>query len=268
MFRSSYPLALAAYRYRHFVLSSVRAEFANRFARSIFGGLWMILNPLAQAAVIAFALSGLLSARLPGVTHPAGYALYLMAGILVWSAFQDTVTRCLTLFVENGALLKKLNFPRVCLPLVAVGVSGASSVLLMTVTLALFLFLGRIPGWEIFAVPVVLLITLLLAMGLGLLLGVMHVFVRDVGQVTPIALQFLFWLTPIVYLSESLPERVREVLTFSPLQILVTAMHSLLVYARTPDWLQLGCVAIVALLLLGTALLMFRRAAPEMVDLL
>jgi len=268
MVRSLYQVALSIYRYRHFVTSSVRAEFANRFARSVFGGLWMILNPLAQAAVIAFALSGLLSARLPGVNHPAGYAFYLMAGILVWSAFQDTVIRCLTLFTDNGSLLKKLSFPRICLPLVVCGVAGVSSMLLMAATLAVFALLGRIPGWEALAVPLVLGVTLLLALGFGLILGVINVFVRDVGQITPIVLQFLFWLTPIVYLAESLPEGVRAVLAFNPLQILVTAMHNLLVFSRLPDWPVLGLVALLAMVVLTLALLVFRRAAPEMVDVL
>lgn len=258
----------AALRYRHFITSSVRAEFANRFARSRLGGLWMVLNPLAQASVIAFVLSGILASRLPGVQHPAGYAFYLMAGTLAWALFQDTVIRCLTLFTDNAQLLKKLMFPRICLPLVVCGIAGVSSLLLTTATLSVFVALGHPPGWPALALPIVLLLSLLLGLGLGLLLGIVNVFVRDVAQVVPIALQFLFWFTPIVYLASALPEAAQSVLAYNPLQVLVTALHDILVFERQPDWGALAAVGVLAAVLLGAALLLFRRASAEMVDLL
>lgn len=258
----------ALVRYRHFIASSVRAEFANRFARSRLGAIWMVLNPLAQSAVIAFALSGLLASRLPGVNHEAGYAFYLMAGTLAWSVFQDTVLRCLTLFTDNAQLLKKLMFPRICLPAVVCGITGLSSALLLLATLGVFVVLGRAPGWSALLVPVVLVIALLLGLGLGLLLGVINVFIRDIGQVVPIVLQFLFWLTPIVYLASALPEGAQEVMAYNPLQVLVTALHDLLVFERTPDWAAVGLVAAGAAALLLASGFVFRRASPEMVDLL
>ena len=262
-------LLTAAVRYRHFVTSSVRAEFANRYARSRLGAMWMVLNPLAQAAVIAFALSGILSARLPGVQHPAGYAFYLMAGILVWSLFQDTVTRCLTLFTDNAQLLKKLMFPRICLPLVVSGITGVSSGLLLVATSAIFLLMGHpLSPMAFLAVPLVLAITLMLAIGLGLILGVINVFVRDVGQVVPIVLQFLFWLTPIVYLPDVLPATAQSLLAWNPVQVLVVALHDLMVFDRRPDWAALAAVALASGALLVVALRLFRRASPEMVDVL
>ena len=228
----------------------------------------MVLNPLAQAAVIAFVLSGILASRLPGVQHPAGYAFYLMAGTLGWALFQDTVIRCLTLFTDNAQLLKKLMFPRICLPLVVCGITGVSSVLLTVATLLIFVALGQPPGWPALALPLVLGLCLLLGLGLGLLLGIVNVFVRDVGQVVPIALQFLFWFTPIVYLASALPESAQSVLALNPLQVLVTALHDVLVFDRQPDWVALGGVGILALVLMAAALSLFRRASPEMVDLL
>ena len=258
----------ALVRYRHFIASSVRAEFANRFARSRLGAIWMVLNPLAQAAVIAFALSGLLASRLPGVNHEAGYAFYLMSGTLAWSVFQDTVIRCLTLFTDNAQLLKKLMFPRICLPAVVCGISGVSSALLLVATLGVFVVLGRPPGWGALWVPAVLVVSLLLGLGVGLLLGVLNVFIRDIGQVVPIALQFLFWLTPIVYLASALPPEAQAVMAFNPLQVLVTALHDLMVFERSPDWGAVGLVALAAGALLAVSAFVFRRASPEMVDLL
>src|SRR5690606_35077483 len=111
------------WRYRHFVLSSIRNELVTRFARSKLGGLWMVISPLAQVAIYALILSNLLAARLPGIENKYAYAIYLMAGLLAWTLFSDIITRCLTLFVDQGNLLKKMSFPRITLPAIAVGSS-------------------------------------------------------------------------------------------------------------------------------------------------
>ena len=141
-------------------------------------------------------------------------------------------------------------FPRICLPLVVCGITGTTSALLTVATLAVFV------------------LTLMLGLGVGLLLGIVNVFVRDVGQIVPIALQFLFWFTPIVYLSSALPEGAQSVLALNPLQVLVTALHDTLVFDRAPDWQALLIVGGVSAILLAAALVLFRRASAEMVDVL
>lgn len=261
-------LLSAAWRFRHFILSSVRSEFAGRFARSRLGGLWMILNPIAQAAIVAFVLSSVLAARLPGVTGRFGYALYLMAGTLAWSLFSETVSRCLVVFTENGNLLKKLVFPRICLPLVVAGIGIVGNLMLAAATLAVFLLLGHVPGAQVVWLPVLLALTLALALGLGLALGVLNVFVRDIGQVVPILLQFMYWLTPIIYVPELLPERFRVLLSLNPMFPVVSAYQRVLVYGTAPDWGGLAWVALLAVALLGVSLVLFRRASAEMVDVL
>ena len=107
--------------YRGFVFSSIRNEFSARFARSRLGGLWMIINPLAQVAIYALVLSNVLAAKLPGIDNKYAYALYLMAGMLAWSLFSEIISRCLTLFIDQGNLMKKMRFPRITLPVIVVG---------------------------------------------------------------------------------------------------------------------------------------------------
>ncbi|MCX2956332.1 MAG: ABC transporter permease, partial [Candidatus Regiella insecticola] len=87
----------SAWRYRFFIFSSIKMELRTKFIRSRLGGLWMILNPLAQVIIFAFVLSAVLSARLPGINNQYAYAIYLMAGTLGWTLFAEIVNRCLTL---------------------------------------------------------------------------------------------------------------------------------------------------------------------------
>ena len=258
----------ALWRYRFFVASSVRNEFRARVARSHFGAAWMVLQPLAQVAIFTLVLSEVLAAKLPGVASAHGYAIYLMAGMLVWSLFLEIASRCLTIFVDNGALLKKIVFPRICLPIIVVGSALVNSLLLFLAMVGIFALMGQLPGWEMLWLAPVLAVTVAFALGLGLLLGVLNVFVRDVGQVMAIVLQLWFWMTPVVYVASVVPASFRGVLAWNPLAPLVQASQQAILYQRAPELASLGWVALVAALLLAAALLLFRRASPDMVDVL
>jgi len=255
-----------AWRYRYFILSSIKTELRLKFIRSKLGGLWLILNPLTQVVIFAFVLSTLLSSKLPGITSRYGYAIYLMAGILGWSLFIEIVTRCLTLFIDNGNVLKKLVFPRITLPLVVSGSASVNNALLLLAILVIFGLLGHLPGSAFLWLPVFMVINIALALGVGLALGVLNVFIRDIGQIVPVALQFVFWLTPIVYTVEVIPEQYRDWLILNPLTPIITSYQRALLYNQAPDWRGLAAVAFVAAGLLAFALMLFRKASPEMVD--
>lgn len=262
-------LLRAVWRYRFFILSSVRNDLRARVARSQLGAAWMVLQPLAQVAIFSLVLSEVLGARIPGVAGSSAYPVYLMAGLLCWSLFNEITTRCLGIFVENAGLLKKIAFPRICLPLIAAGSALLNNLLLLAAMAAVFALLGHPPTIALAWLPALMLLTTALALGLGLLLGVINVFVRDVGQVMTIVLQLLFWLTPIVYMPSVVPARFAGWLAFNPLAPLVAAYQRVILYGQAPVLdAALGWTALLALLLLGAALLLFRRSAPDMVDVL
>jgi lipopolysaccharide transport system permease protein len=263
-----FGMLLRAWRYRHFIFSSIKNEFLSRFARSRLGGLWMVIHPLAQVVIFAFVLSALFSSKLPGIDNRYAYALYLTAGMLAWSLFSELVSRSLTVFVDNSNLLKKMMFPRICLPLIVSGSALVNSLLLFVAILAIFALLGHYPGWQILWLPVLIVLNVMLGAGLGLVLGVFNVFIRDVGQVIPIVLQFWFWFTPVVYLPTTIPERYKYWLSFNPMTPLVNAYQDILVLGSNPKWQPLTGTAIFAIVSLIFALFLFRKAAPEMADTL
>jgi lipopolysaccharide transport system permease protein len=258
----------AIWAYRGFITSSIRAEFTNRFARSKLGGLWMIIFPLVQTALFALVLSSVFAVRMTQVDHPGGYALYLLAGMLAWALFSEIVTRCQTVFIENSMLLKKLVFPRICLPLIVCGSAIVTNALLLLATLVIFLLMGHWPGGNMVFLPVLVALNIALALGLGIVLGVLNVFIRDIGHVVGIGLQVLFWLTPIVYLPSTLPERFQPILRLNPIAPIVQGYQNVLAFDTAPPWQPLLLVAGGTIVLLGAALLLFRRASEEMVDVL
>lgn len=259
-------MLVSAWRYRFFITSSIKTELRTKFIRSYLGGLWMILNPLSQVVIFAFVLSSVLSAKLPGITNQYGYAIYLMSGILGWSLFSEIITRCLTLFIDNGNILKKLSFPKIALPLIVSGSALVNNFLLLIAVLLIFGILGHFPGAAIFWLPALIIVNVALALGLGLILGILNVFMRDIGQIIPVVMQFIYWFTPIVYMAHVIPETYRAWLKLNPLIPIISGYQEILLYNRPPDWLGLMNVGCIAAVLLVFSLMLFRKATPEMVD--
>ena len=125
---------------------------------------------------------------------------------------------------------------------------------------------GNFPGVAYIALLPVLAIHVTLAIGLGVSLGVLNVFFRDVGQFFNIFLQFWFWLTPIVYPANILPERLRPLMNLNPLAHLTGAYQTILVNGQWPQWQTLWPAALLAAALCLLGFRLFKKRAGEMVD--
>lgn len=253
---------------RHFIKNSIRNEFVTRVVRSRLGLLWIVLYPLAQVVIYAFVLSLVMAAKLPGIESAYAYPIYLTAGILAWTLFSEIVTRCLNVFIENGNLLKKMVFPRLALPGIVCGSALLNNLVLLASVLTIFAFLGHSPSVQLLWLPLLSALLVALALGMGMALGLLNVFFRDVGQVITIVLQFSFWLTPVVYNIDMVPEQYREWLHMNPMTGIVQGYQSVLVYGREPDFQLLAYPAICAGVALLIAAFIYHRAIDEVVDVL
>lgn len=261
-------LLRTVWRYRSFITTSIVNEFKIRFARSKLGGFWMILQPLSQVVIYALILSTVMGAKLPNINNRYAYALYLMSGTLAWTFFNEIVTRCLTLFVEKANLMKKMQFPRITLPVVVIGSSLLNNLMLLIAIMIIFSLFGHYPTMSLLWLPILTVANGLLAVGVGLTLGVLNVFMRDLTHIVPILLQLCFWATPIVYPITIIPEHLRHYLSYNPLYPLVESYQNLFLYDKTPALPTFTLMASCACLMLLLGLFVFRRAGPEMVDVL
>ena len=256
------------WQYRYFVSSSIRNELVSRFTRSKLGGIWMIINPLAQVAIYALILGNVLAAKLPGIDNKHAYPIYLMSGLLAWTLFSEIIGRCLNLFIEQGNLMKKMQFPRITLPAIVVGSNLLNNALLFISMLGIFALLGHhFSIAMLWLMPLTIILTGF-ALGIGLALGVTNVFVRDLGHAVPILLQVWFWFTPIVYPATIIPEDYRHWMAFNPIYHFTTAYQDILVYGRPPEVGGIVIIGLSSLVLLLLSLFLFRRSSEEMVDVL
>ena len=259
-------LVRAVWQYRGFIWGMVRREFRARYLESLLGSAWAVLNPAAMIAIYTVIFSQVMHARLPGLDDTFAYSIYLCAGLLPWAYFTELVTRSLTVFLEHAGLLKKVSFPRISLPVILLLSSTINFAIIFGLFLLVLAVVGRFPGWPILALVPLLGLQQAFALGLGMLLGVLNVFFRDVAQFVGVGLQFWFWLTPIVYSAAVVPDWARAALAWNPMAQLIGAYQQILLNGAAPAWSALRFHVVGAALVLGLAFIAFDRLSADMVD--
>jgi homopolymeric O-antigen transport system permease protein len=256
----------ALWAYRGFVLGMVARDFRARYTGSVLGASWAVLSPLVQIFIYTIVFSQVMQARLPGASDPLGYGLYICAGILPWGYMVEVITRLQGVFLEQSNLLKKVSFPRVTLPVYVFLSATVNFAIVWGLFLSFLLVSGRWPGAVASAMLPLLLLQQVLAVALGVFLGVINVYFRDVGQIVGVLVQFWFWLTPIVYPLSAVPAWARELIALNPATPLVAAYQGIVVEHRGPVWSELWPLAAAGALLALGADLVFRRLSRSMVD--
>lgn len=257
------------WKHRFYILRAARTDLIQRHAGTGLGVGWYIVNPLAQIAIYSLIFSHLMRQRMnaPGLAESTfGFTIYLCSGLLPWIGFTDVVNRGLVCLAANRDYVCKLGIPEQVL----FARDAISSLITTSVSVALLLIceglILRQASWSWLALVPLLLFWLGFGFGLGMLVGVLYVFVRDIGQALQIILQVWMWTAPIVYVDSILPEAWRQYLWFNPMYPFVYAAHEALVYMRWPQatvWLYQAIVAATAVLAGYTVL---RRCRPELRD--
>lgn len=259
-------MASELWRFRGFIAENVRREFTSRYKRTQLGFLWAIFQPLAMILIYTLVFARLMRPSLPGHTSAFAYSIYLCAGSLTWGFFSELLGRSVGVFIQNANLIKKVNFPKLTLPVIVI----CSSLIYYLIVMALFLLFlvvtGNFPGLVVvYAVPVVFLL-IVFSMGLGILFGTVNVFYRDVEQALGLVLQFWFWLTPIVYVNKSLPSEIAQIMAWNPLWPIIAAMQMIFLERRGPEWSSLMYPGALAVVFFLAGFIVFRRLNAEIVD--
>jgi len=232
------------------------------------GVFWNVLIPLLQILILTIVFSQLMQIRLPQATSTNAFAIYLCSGLLPWLGFSECVSRGTQSFLENAAFLKKLPIPEQVF--VAQNAVGATLSLGVSMSLLFLLAIG-LKGeitWAWLAVPAVILLFQCLGFGLGLILGSLNVFFRDIGQGLGIVLQMWMWSTPIVYVKEILPAFFQKLLVFNPAFVFIDSLQGIIVRGLWPYNWHWGLMTFWALTAPLAGLMILRKLKPEIRDVI
>lgn len=244
------------------------SEFKTRYAGSVLGYFWSVSKPFALFGVLYVIFTHVLRFG-TGIEH---YPVMLLVAIVLWSFFLEVTSSSLAVLVARSDLLRKVSFPRLALP-VSVSITAALALVFNLVAVVAFMLLNGVePRLEWLWFPVLLVELYACALGVGLILSVLYVGLRDIGQVWELVAQLLFYSTPILYPLSLVPERFQSWMLFNPVAQIIQQSREVLVGPQSgvardalDGWLVAIPYAIAVVLLLG-GIVMFQRAAPRIAE--
>jgi len=243
-----------------------RRDFLERYSGSVLGVAWSFIWPLVSLFIYIAIFSKVMSAKLPGVSSAYSYGIYLVAGLVPWTAFCNTVARSATVFVDKKSIISKIHISLPRLPLYIVMSESVTFVISMALYLAFLMATGNPLHPTALLLPFVYLVHQVLAYSLGFVVATLLVFLRDLREVTGIVLQIWFWFTPIVYVVDIVPDFVRGFFVYNPAYLFVKAYQDVLVFNRAPDIDSLMILAVLGHVLLAVGYVLFKRLEKDVRD--
>jgi ABC-type polysaccharide/polyol phosphate export permease len=255
---------------RELVVNLTLRELRGKYKRSFLGWGWSLINPLLTVAIYWLVFGVFLDITAP-TGDPSGlssFVLFLVCGLLPFTFFQNCVEAAPEVLVSNGNLIKKVYFPREILVISAVNAMLMTFFIELGVLAALLLVAGNMVLPWIPVVIALVFLEMLLCLGVSLVLSVLNVYFRDTKHFTKIAMQLLFYATPIVYPIRFVPVEseiggvtipVRQIYELNPLVRMVGAYRDVLYDLRFPSWGDVGYFALWAVGLVAFGWWLFHR---------
>ena len=256
----------ALWQHRYLIRQLAVREIATRYKGTILGFAWPFLGPLVMLAVYTVVFGYILKVRwaATGEHGMVTFVARLYCGLLVFQVFQESLSKASTLIISVPNYVKKVIFPLDILPVVILLAALFHGLVGGAMLWGLYAVAGTsVPWWTGVFLPFVWGPLVLWALGLSWFVSALGVFIRDMHHVVGLALQVLFFATPIFYPLDVVPERIAVFLRLNPLAGIVVNSRRILVLGQAPDWTTLltGCAYGFAVLVLGHAVFMRLRKA-------
>jgi lipopolysaccharide transport system permease protein len=233
-----------------------------RYKQTIFGSLWAVLQPLATMLAFTLVLNRMVGVKTGGPPYP----LFSYAGLVLWTFFANSVLVSSNSLVGNQALISKIYFPRIFVPLAAIGALIVDLTLGSLLLIPLIMFYRWPLSASAIGLPLFVVGAFLGGSGLGLVLSALNVRFRDVKYVVPFCLQLWVFVTPIMYPVSYIPQRYRWAVGVNPMGGMVVGFRHVLL--GTPaDWAQIGVSFAVNCFLFAVGVVVFRRMERRFADI-
>jgi ABC-type polysaccharide/polyol phosphate export permease len=248
------------WNYRDLVQLMIINSIKTRYKRSVLGILWTILNPLINTLVLSIALSQLMRGF-----QVINYPIYLLVGLIFWNFFSQTTVHATNTLIWGSGLVKRIYIPRTIFAVSVVG-NGLINILLSFIPLTvIMLAMGHPLTIHALWLPIPLILMVMFTLGVALMISALAVLFVDVVDIYSILLSALFYLTPIIYPINVVPEQFRTIVQWNPMNIMIGLFRSILYSGEGPSSMALVAATLLAFTMLAAGWLVFTKRIDELI---
>ncbi|MGZ6268872.1 MAG: ABC transporter permease [Candidatus Limnocylindrales bacterium] len=249
--------------YRELLVFLTWRDVKVRYRQTAIGALWAVIQPFMLMVVFTIFLGRLAHVPSNGLPYP----IFAYAALVPWTLFSSSLSSVSDSLVSSSNLISKVYFPRLVIPLAAVGSFVFDFVIALGLLVAMMVYYGIYPGWPILALPALTLLTLLTALSVGMWLTALNVRYRDVKYAIPFLIQIWLFASPIAYATSLVPSRWRLVYSLNPMVGVIDGFRwALLGVAWQPGSFFVVSLAMIAALLVS-GLVYFRKMERTFADI-
>lgn len=256
------------FKQRHLLGLMVKRDSLGRYKGSVLGLLWPMINPIGHLFLYTFLFSIVLKVRFGDNGSTSNFALYLMTGLLPWSAFAEALSRSSTVILEHPNLVKRVVFPLQILPLVTVFSALFTEFVAFSILLVGVLIINHGLPPTILYLPLIIASQIMLTAGISWLVGSLSVYIRDIRHLMALALSAWMYGTPIVYPATALPESIKFILWINPMAGIVLDYRRVVLEGLAPDWQRFGVYTTVAFIVCVIGFTFFEKTKKSFADVM
>ncbi len=250
------------WQYRDLLYILTLRDIKVRYKQTVLGILWVIIQPLFMMIVFTLFFGRLAGIPSDGIPYP----LFAYAGLLPWTFFSNAVNSSGNSLIGNSSLITKVYFPRMIIPIAAVGSGLIDFVIAFGLLVLLMLYYGIGFSLNILMLPILALLTALLAIGIGMGMSALNVKYRDIRYALPFLLQLWMFTTPIIYPSSLIPDKWRWLFMINPLTGLIEGYRSA-IFGKPFDLTGLGISIFFIFVVLIYSAYTFRQMERSFADI-
>jgi lipopolysaccharide transport system permease protein len=252
---------LWAYRELFWVLTA--RDIKVRYKQTVLGAAWAIIQPFMTMVVFSIIFGGF--AKMPSDGFP--YPVFVYAGLLPWTFFANSLTRSGSSVVSSAHLISKVYFPRVIVPLSSVGANIVDLAISTVLLLLIMLYYGVSWSTNLLVAPLLLVLVILIALGVGTFISALHVAYRDLAYLTPFLVQLWMYATPIIYPASLVPEKWRVLFYLNPMTGIIEGFRSAFLGTPFNLW-PIGVSLSMGIVLFLTGVLYFKKVERRFADII